>query len=394
MAAVSALLAVLAGCGDASSGEPAGQPSESGATSSTSPTATEPTLPGNAVDPPGPLTEPLASADIMLVNLETTALDDDLLAAVEAVKGVRTTELIDLGNVSLQNEVVNVAAVDPGGYRRFTQAGQADDVWERVAGGELAIGEELAEKVQDADAFVKLGNDKDAPKVHVGAYTEQVHTVDMVVNRAWGEQLGLVRDNALLISTGTVSPEIVRKRLRKVVDGRAAVQMVDAVARSGIDPDAQQTAYLTGGSVARAVGSFSYTVLGGGRIAPDPAWVKANIRTEAVPILGNVTCHKAMLPQMRAALLEIVQRGLADKIHPDEYAGCYYPRFIANSTSLSLHSFGIAFDINVPGNQRGVAGDIDRTVVSIFKKWGFGWGGDWKWTDPMHFEMNAIVEAR
>lgn len=394
MVAVSALLAVLAGCGDASSGEPASQPSESRATSSTSPSETESTLLGNAVDPPGPLTEPLASADIMLVNLETTAFDDDLLAAVEAVKGVRTTELIDLGNVSLQNEVVNVAAVDPGGYRRFTQAGQADDVWERVAGGELAIGEELAEKVQDADAFVKLGNDKDAPKVHVGAYTEQVHTVDMVVNRAWGEQLGLVRDNALLISTGTVSPEIVRKRLKKVVDGRAAVQMVDAVARSGIDPDAQQTAYLTGGSVARAVGSFSYTVLGGGRIAPDPAWVKANIRTEAVPILGNVTCHKAMLPQMRAALLEIVQRGLADKIHPDEYAGCYYPRFIANSTSLSLHSFGIAFDINVPGNQRGVAGEIDRTVVSIFKKWGFGWGGDWKWTDPMHFEMNAIVEAR
>ena len=50
-----------------------------------------------------------------------------------------------------------------------------------------------------------------------------------------------------------------------------------------------------------------------------------------------------------------------------------------------------AFDINVPGNQRGVAGEIDRDVVAIFKKWGFAWGGDWAWTDPMHFELAQIV---
>ncbi|WP_235735488.1 M15 family metallopeptidase [Nocardioides alcanivorans] len=353
-----------------------------------------PADPDHAVDPPGPLTEPLASADIMLVSLEDGPLAEDLLAAIEKVKGVQTTELIDLGNVALENTVVNVAAVDPASYRRFTPAGQAEEIWGRVAGGELAIGEELGQKVQGDESFVKLGNDKEAPKVHVGAYTDQVLTVDIVVNRAWGETLGLVRDNALLISTGINSPQKVRKRLKSLVEGKAAVQMLDAVARSGIDLNATQTAYLTGGSVARAVGSFSYKAIGGGRIAPDPAWVAANIRTEEVPILGKVTCHKAMLPQMRAALDEIVQRGLADKIHPGEYAGCYYPRFIANSTSLSLHSFGIAFDVNVPGNQRGTAGEIDRQVVSIFKKWGFGWGGDWSWTDPMHFEMNAIVEAR
>ena len=30
-------------------------------------------------------------------------------------------------------------------------------------------------------------------------------------------------------------------------------------------------------------------------------------------------------------------------------------------------------------------------MVSIFKEWGFGWGGDWGYTDPMHFEMNSMV---
>jgi hypothetical protein len=33
-------------------------------------------------------------------------------------------------------------------------------------------------------------------------------------------------------------------------------------------------------------------------------------------------------------------------------------------------------------------------VVAIFKHWGFTWGGDWKYTDPMHFEMNQLVQPR
>ena len=44
----------------------------------------------------------------------------------------------------------------------------------------------------------------------------------------------------------------------------------------------------------------------------------------------------------------------------------------------------------MPGNQRGVAGEIDRRVVAIFKNWGFAWGGDWDYTDPMHFELARL----
>jgi hypothetical protein len=178
--------------------------------------------------------------------------------------------------------------------------------------------------------------------------------------------------------------------VQQIVGDRASIQAMDVVAREGLDPSVQQTAYLVG-SVAEAVGSFNYTVLGGGRISPDPAWVAAHIETRQMPIIGSMTCNRAMFPQLGAALLEIQSRGLADKIHPGEYAGCFVPRFIAGSTTLSNHAFGLAFDINVPGNQRGTVGEIDRTVVSIFQKWGFTWGGTWSWTDPMHFEMNAIV---
>ncbi|HEX6248889.1 MAG TPA: M15 family metallopeptidase [Nocardioidaceae bacterium] len=151
-----------------------------------------------------------------------------------------------------------------------------------------------------------------------------------------------------------------------------------------------------GGSVAAAVGTFGYRWFADGSVAPDPAWVAANIRTEEVPILGSVTCHRVMLPQLRSALREVVARGLADEINPGEYAGCYVPRFIGRDPArgLSLHTWGIALDLNVPGNLRGTTGEMDRDVVAIFKKWGFAWGGDWAWTDPMHFELARLVEER
>jgi len=110
-----------------------------------------------------------------------------------------------------------------------------------------------------------------------------------------------------------------------------------------------------------------------------------------MPIIGPVTGHRVMLPQLRAALLEVQARGLASKIY--HYDGCYVPRFIANTTTLSNHSFGLALDLNVPGNGRGTVGEMNRAVVAIFKKWGFAWGGDWRYTDPMHFELSEIKRA-
>jgi hypothetical protein len=170
------------------------------------------------------------------------------------------------------------------------------------------------------------------------------------------------------------------------------VEAVEAIARE----QRVEEPLVTGGSVAEAVGTFSYRWFDDGTVAPDPAWVAANIRTESVPILGNVTCHRVMLPQLRGALREVVARGLASEIHPEEYGGCYVPRFIGRDRSkgLSLHTWGIAVDLNVPGNLRGVPGEINRDVVAIFKKWGFAWGGDWAWTDPMHFELAQIVRSR
>jgi hypothetical protein len=394
-AATAALVLLLAACSDPAARD------ESDATSTPAPTspATEPSQrsstvpvadPAHAVDPPGERDGRLWSADILIQW--DKAIDDDLLKRIEKLKGVAHTERIGLGQVSLENRVLTVAAVDPGRYRHFTQADVADfqEAWERVAGGEMAIDRTVAKRLADDEGMITLGSDDAAPTLHVGAYTPQIPTIDMVVNTAWAADIEMATDNGLLISTDDITPATIRRPLERLVGKDASVQMLDVASRLGLDPDAKLTAIPTGGTLGSVVGTFRYTVLGGGRIAPDPAWVRANIRTEAVPILGSVTCHKDLFPQLRAALLEVQQRGLAGAIDPRQYAGCYYPRFIANTTTLSNHSFGLALDLNTSGNQRGTVGEIDRDVVAIFKTWGFAWGGDWRWTDPMHFELSEV----
>jgi len=302
-------------------------------------------------------------------------------------------ERMSLAVATVENRSYEVAAVDPATYRRFTPGNVADTlaVWQRVAGGELAATPQAGHRLEDKNGYVHLGTSKDAPDIHIGAFAEQIPGVDFVINEKWGESLGMVMHNAVLISTRINSPQSVRPRIEKIVGKKASVQAMDIVATRGLDPDVVQTAVLTGGSVSSVVGTFNYRVLGGGRIAPDPSWVASHIATEVMPIIGPMTCNRAIFPQLKAALLEIQTLRLADRIHPSEYAGCYYPRFIAGTTVLSNHSFGLAFDINVPGNQRGTAGQIDRTVVAIFQKWGFTWGGTWRYTDPMHFEMNQVA---
>jgi hypothetical protein len=299
---------------------------------------------------------------------------------------------LSVGQVALGGRTVRIAAAEPAALRRYTPpvVAGADDVWTRVAGGEVAVDPSLRRLVTSPDGHLVLGQGAAAPRAHVGAYATLPPLLDAVVNPRWGAVLGLPPRNAVLVSVDEEADgTAVTERVRRVVGRRAAVQQLAPGARvSG-----PQTAYLTGSSVAQAVGSFTFVPRRDGTLAVDPTWVAANIRTEDVPLLGAVTCHRVLLPQLRGALQEVVDRGLAAAVRPGEYGGCFHPRYIEHDPDrgLSLHSWGVAVDLNVRGNQRGTTGEIDHRVVAIFKRWGFAWGGDWAWTDPMHFELAALV---
>jgi len=331
----------------------------------------------------------LHTADILV--LRQRALTPAMLRKIRDLPDVSQVEQFSWAQVSIEDHAVNVAAVDPATYRNFNPdaVAQFQQEWNRIAGGEMSLRGSFRKQVSK-QGYVHLGARSGAPEVHVGAYSTQVPQVDAVVNESWIKTLGMVPGNALLVSTGSSTPAAVRKPVQRIVGGSASVQRLDVAAQLGLDPQAVQNVLLVG-SVGDAVGTYSYSVLGGGRIAPQASWVASHISTETMPIIGSMTCNTQMFPQLRAALDEIVADGLTSAIHPGQYGGCYVPRFIAGTTTLSNHAFGLALDLNVPENQRGTVGRINRQVVGIFQKWGFTWGGTWHYTDPMHFELNRIV---
>jgi hypothetical protein len=374
-------------------------------TSDTSTGGSAPNNPGSrtvpasdvAMDAPPKLSSPLLSSDVLVYSQDT--LSPEIIDSIRNIKtdkgakAISNIETFSMGSFYVDEQEVTYAAVNPATFRRLTPQGtaQTQGVWDRVAGGEIAVSPAIAKKLATKDGYLKLGNETGSPTVHIGAYAQILdptysHQIDAVVNSKWVKPLRMTKDNAMIVSMGATSPQSIRKQLQQDTNGRASVQIL------GPDFDLSvQTVVPTGGSVAQAVGSFTYTPHADGTVTPDPKWVADRIRTEEMPIIGRVTGNRVMLPQLKGALTDVVKAGLSKSIY--QYGGCYVPRFIAGSHTLSFHSFGTAIDLNVADNQRGTAGKMDRRVVAIFYRWGFAWGGTWHYTDPMHFELERLVAS-
>ena len=132
-------------------------------------------------------------------------------------------------------------------------------------------------------------------------------------------------------------------------------------------------------------------------------WVGKNIVTVNVPQLagtptyggdcsGKIRFHKKAAAQLKAAWQEIEDAGLLGRVL--QWGGSFVARHICwkPKNRLSSHSWGIAFDINVPWNGYGATppaagehGSI-RELVPILEAWGFAWGGWFGTPDGMHFE--------
>jgi hypothetical protein len=97
--------------------------------------------------------------------------------------------------------------------------------------------------------------------------------------------------------------------------------------------------------------------------------------------------------------LEAVSREL-DAL-PDSFAkylvpsaGTYNCRAIAGTSRKSMHSYGVAIDLNTKyaaywqwDGAKGWSNQIPREIIDIFEKHGFIWGGRWYHYDTMHFEF-------
>jgi hypothetical protein len=290
------------------------------------------------------------------------------------------------GRVRLGGAMVGLAGVDPSPFRTFAPQGtaEANAVWDAVARGDLAVAHDTARarRLRLGDTTVVGGRRAVPLRLGVLATTGLPDVAAVVVNTVAAD-LGLPADNAAVLSAGTADPAALAARVRRAVGRGTTIHLLT-------QPQTPY-AFLTGSSAAKAFGAFSYRYYDDGTIEPDARWVAANIVRARVPILGWVTCHRLMVPQLRRALAEVEAAGLAGLIH--SYDGCYVPRFIERDPShpVSLHTWGIAIDLDASTNGRGGRGTMDPRVVTAFKRWGFRWGGDWSYTDPMHFEIGALL---
>lgn len=100
---------------------------------------------------------------------------------------------------------------------------------------------------------------------------------------------------------------------------------------------------------------------------------------------GKLYCYKSMPQYLEQALELVIIRGLQDQIKT--FDGCFNVRPIRGTKNTwSIHSWGLAFDINAEENGLGKAPKLSPELVACFDMW-FDWGGNFKRLDGMHFEL-------
>jgi D-alanyl-D-alanine carboxypeptidase-like protein len=216
---------------------------------------------------------------------------------------------------------------------------------------------------------------------------ELIGAHEILVSLRAGEKLGIIVPRYLLVAPRQgARPRAVEAALRRVLPAGTRLR----VRAPGETPVFRHgDAVLPPVRLKELFGEFAGAPRSDGTIRADPEWVRTNIRRVRLPILGMTSCHRLLIPQLRAALQELARRGLGDLLDPGDFGGCFFPRFANLNTrsGISHHSWGVAVDLNVSQNPLGGEPRLDRRVVDVFERWGFTWGGRWLLPDPMHLEF-------
>ena len=133
-----------------------------------------------------------------------------------------------------------------------------------------------------------------------------------------------------------------------------------------------------------ALGEFAFRPTTGTSFVRDARWEANNLVTAEVPLLGRVRCHRLLVPALRSAMQELIDKDLAQLIAPKAFQGCDNPRLIGEGRSLSRHAWGAAVDLNYANDRVIRANASDPRLVAIMGKWGFLSGH--LFGDPGHFE--------
>ena len=286
---------------------------------------------------------------------------------------------------------VETASVDPTAYRPFLPPAERT-LLAALARGEGVLGASGAElrgiaaggSLRFAGVTVRVAGV--LPDELVGAH-------ELLVGPGLGTRLAVVRPRYALIDPADgASKTTVARALRRLIPSGTPLR----VRAPGETPYFRHgDAVLPPVAMKSFFGEFAARPVAAGWLRIDPGWVRDRVATEPVPILGRVTCARALFGQLRAALRDVARAGLGHLLDPGDFGGCYAPRFLNRDASagISHHAWGAAIDLNVSENPFGRVPSMDRRIVEVFERWGFTWGGEWLVPDGMHFELIRAMPA-
>lgn len=99
-------------------------------------------------------------------------------------------------------------------------------------------------------------------------------------------------------------------------------------------------------------------------------------------------CNRDMISPLTRALTNLIERKRDGELKT--FDGCFNIRKKRGLTSMSLHSWGVAIDVNAAWNGLCKPSTLTPEFVKCFTDAGFEWGGNWKRIDAMHFQLAKL----
>jgi len=114
--------------------------------------------------------------------------------------------------------------------------------------------------------------------------------------------------------------------------------------------------------------------------------VPTNLEIGFIP--KKIYCNRDMVAPIGKAFENLITRGFVSELKT--WDGCFNIRKKRGLASMSLHSWGIAIDVNAFENGLNQTPKLSAGFVKCFTDAGFEWGGTWQRKDGMHFQLSKI----
>jgi hypothetical protein len=102
----------------------------------------------------------------------------------------------------------------------------------------------------------------------------------------------------------------------------------------------------------------------------------------------RIYCNRLMVEPLKKAFKNLIDTGAVKELKT--WDGCFNIRKKRGLSTMSLHSWGLAIDVNAFENGLYQTPKLTPTFAKCFTDAGFDWGGTWLRQDGMHFQLSSI----